>query len=749
MDSGALFLLLLVIGMRPLLTETYDSSLHSVARAVGGLDTVTPARTALFGATIWLAAIAATLSSALRGVRWRWTGVEMGWVVLAIAAFISTLVTSNRRLATNASCDWLTTITILLLLANLCRNRLRVGLVLAVLTASGLTSAAKCFMQVHTEFADTRDWYNSEKEDFWERQNIPLDDPRVQLFERRMNANEATGFFPFSNTQGSWLSLAGFAALGCAALVRSVRLYWIVFAGLAVLLFCMIYTTGSKGALLACMAGLAVWMLLGRTHERLRARWRAVLIGGWVLVVLAIVAVIILGTLYGTLPGSSLAFRWGYWQVTRNIIAEHFWTGVGALNFDRAYLLLKPVESPEEIKDPHNFILAVLAQWGILGGIGLAAIFVGGSIRIAWTWAQGSEDRLYAVPEEMVRSSTPQWVATLVGGFLLLRVWLFREQWLSSDLGNQAAAFYDLGFYGLIWGISLTGILWIMGRANGESGKGYKLAALCGAGAFILHNTIDYASFYPGGLTPFIALTAMLMAGRQQRLTGRPTRLRPMLPTVLAACLALFYCAVYLVPVTIASVLLNEARQTAGIQPERAEKLLETAARMDPLDPTPLVELASIRARVLDPEHLSLALSAIDRAISRDPKDLSLYHMVARLNELRFRAGGSQADLIAALGAERRALEMYPNSPDEHIALADLLAMAAREFHLPDLAAEATEHYRAALELNDRRPGTDEVRRWPASRRQEIKDRIAQLAATTQPATTSAPATVPSSGAQN
>ena len=72
----------------------------------------------------------------------------------------------------------------------------------------------------------------------------------------------------------------------------------------------------------------------------------------------------------------SLRYRLEYWQGTWATIREHLWLGTGPANFRDYYFRHKLPESSEEIADPHNFILDVWANAGLLGLIGLLACVV-------------------------------------------------------------------------------------------------------------------------------------------------------------------------------------------------------------------------------------------------------------------------------------------------------------------------------------------------------------------------------------
>ncbi len=727
LETGALFILLIVVAMRPLLSETSESVQEPIARITDTGDSATPATTAWFDLAIWLAALAATVSAALRQTRWRWTGVEIGWVILVLAAVVSTTVAGNKRLAANASCDWLTTIVMLAVLANLLRDRLRVGLLLAVITASGLASAAKCTMQIGVEFAETRQWYDQNKTAIWRRQGISLDDPQadlstVELFERRLDAREATGFFPHSNAQGAWLALAGFAALAVASLTRRFRSRRVVFAILALALFGSILTSGGRGAMVAAAMGIGLYLLLALVRRAIRQHWRAVLVGAWLVVLAAGAATLAIGSARGGLPGDSLRFRWNYWQVTRGIIADHFWTGVGALNFDRAYMAHKPIEYPEEIKHPHNFAMAILSQWGIIGGVGLVLVLAGASIVLARTLGrQRSEDAPEPVSEQSTRVAARRWIVALVAGFVFLRLWTSPGS-LHGDAG-LAMMVFDLGLYGLVWSVTLAAAAWLARDGTAGDDDRYRLACLCGAVAFLLHNTIDFALFFPGALTPFMALSAVFLARGRGAGSAEPRPLQCIAPVAVSAAGVICLLWAVLVPVTRSSRLLALACESL---PDAAERHYLTAAAADSIDPAPLVKLAQHRAQWDDLDSLTMALGAVDGAIRRDPARIRLHRMRSQLLLKRFDISGAEADLREAIAAAETVLELYPNSPQHHVALAELLARAASAFDSTECATRARQHYLRALDLDSARP-VSEVRRWSAARRQWVQQQLNML----------------------
>jgi len=97
LEIAALYLLLLVIAMRPLVSETYRTSLSLMEEYFGVAGGLTSAATAWFDLVIWVAAFLTAAGVYLSGRRWRWSGAEIGFLLLVVAAVISTLFTSNKR----------------------------------------------------------------------------------------------------------------------------------------------------------------------------------------------------------------------------------------------------------------------------------------------------------------------------------------------------------------------------------------------------------------------------------------------------------------------------------------------------------------------------------------------------------------------------------------------------------------------------------------------------------------------------
>ncbi len=730
-----------IAAARPLISETYTAALHGISMALGGGD-LSPAVTAMFDLAIVGLALFASIMMCVNRQGYRWTGLEPGALLMVVAAIVSTIFAGDKRVALNASADWLCAVMLVLLIPQVVRSRQGGRLLLAVIVASGAASATKSAMFVVDEHDEMVRQYEESKESFWARQGVALDDPQVELFEKRMMAKEASGFLPFSNAQGSLLVLCGFAAMACG-LMRPAGTSRGVAVFLAMVLWGSIWWTQSKGAVIALVAGLMLWVVVWLLRARLVRHSRE----SWVLfwsAVLILTAVVVIGaSLRGGLPTDSLQFRWNYWQVSQEIIADHVWTGTGAHNFDRAYMQHKPIEFPEEINDPHNFVVSVFAQWGVLGLAGLVAMMLGGS----WTIFRGmgrrsvegsvisaTEDSPGANPQGISRG----WVFLTIPAFLLIRAVLVSVQVPSRVM--LELVIFDLGLYGVIWTAAYVLLVLPREESEDEIAISWLLPLAVGVFAFLVHNTIGFSLFVPATLTPWAVMLGVLLGALAPVSATAPSKPRAAAPVAVSG-LALFALLILVViPVRRATNLLHRAR---NVSPPVAMELYERATQADPLDATAYAELAERSLMVPEPRWQQ-ARQALDAAKSRDPGRLSLHRLETQMLAHRFEMLGEQEDLEDAIAAARSVLELYPESPNDAAALGALLDRGSDQGN-GERAREAIAMFRRALELDARRPA-EEIRRMPESWRRSLEERTAGIESRLKKSERESPASEPVDG---
>ncbi|MCP4591545.1 MAG: hypothetical protein GY842_12445, partial [bacterium] len=482
--------------------------------------------------------------------------------------------------------------------------------------------------------------------------------------------------------------------------------------------------------------GLALW-----AARRLARRWidprpgRALSFVG-AMVVGGSVAVIAYGVRSGSLPGTSLSFRWDYWTAAADLVGDHLWTGVGRENFGDAYLGYKSIESPEEVQNPHNFLVAAAADWGVIGLAGVVVMLVGGAVAVA-----GPTLRRRGEPPPDDGADAAATARTLLPWGLLLGLVTFgvRLGLLGSD--NPHYLYVATVLPGGLWllGFGVCAIAWGDPRDTGglrDSRMGVVLA--CGLFAFLLQDTINFALYVPGAATPFFGLVGVAVAAR--RLRGADVAPHPRarwLPAGLVGVglAVMMVLVLVLPPVWGASEALGQARTLSyapidgAVEDHPAYRSYELAAEADPLDPTAPKELADWLARsaavVSEPiPLLRLALAGIDEAIARSPSRVAFHRRRARIALSLSRWTDDPADRAAALESAARAIVLYPTRPDSLVELADLQVWVSREEGRPELSRASLDNFRRALEVDSRRPEWEEIRRFRPSRIAEIEAKI-------------------------
>lgn len=740
-DRIALAVLLLVIGLRPLVQERATSRLMGMDRVLEGSPGPGPELSIMLTALILAALLLVAVSRVLAPRAWRWVGIELGFALVAVAAVASCFVAGNKRIAVNETANWLALPLLALVLCQLLSRPLHIRLTVAVIIAGAATFAFKCWRQESREFEETIEYYSQIKGRVWAEQGITLDDPRVALFERRLYGREASGFFSHSNVAGSYLVCAAFVAAAAAweKLTASRGLIWRLLAGanmlLALGLAAAVALTGSLGAaasgivaLLLLAAGLAL-------RRRLTSRPFLWLAMAWGTVAACAVGVVGYGREHGSLPSASLAFRWQYWANSASLIADHFWRGVGTANFGDHYLRYKPVTSPEEIQDPHNLFVTAAAQWGLFGAAGLAAMIVGASICLVRPARPGAREP--PAPTKASGSSPdslwPVVRAALWTCLLCLAIFQARS-WAAGPLDGHPPRVWLCAF--LLVFVDRATLGFDVIRAD------TRCPAIIGVGlaAFLLHATIDFAFYQHGSATT--AMSALAVAAAIRHAPGRNTAAVTSRRRVGAWCCLLgavgaaaAFAGLAAAPTLRVATLLTEARACAPDDRAAAESAYQRAINADPLDPGPPAELAewlasgAVPGAAMEPSALDAAWSAADTAVRRNPNSVGAWRVLGRSALAKSQATDDASAGRSAISAIRRAVSLYPASPDLRVELADTLVTVAtvgRNSKGSRHFREAIEHYQQALALDGRR-SPHEIRRFSANRRAAIVERITKL----------------------
>lgn len=255
---------------------------------------------------------------------------------------------------------------------------------LAVLLGVLGTLLARAVQQVYVEHPRTLENFHATREQFFRAQGWTPDSTMAKAFERRLSQAEANGYFGMANALATVGATGLAVAAGLWLTSRSHRTshpptplhYKLSLTALTLACVWLVWSAGAKGGFAAAALGLCtlaaglIWQRRNRSIPHTLTR----LIGP-AAVILTLAAVITRGVIGTRMGELSILFRWFYMQAASRIIAEHPWTGVGAMGFKAAYLLAKSPISPEEVTSPHSVLLDYLAMFGV-GGAALALVWV-------------------------------------------------------------------------------------------------------------------------------------------------------------------------------------------------------------------------------------------------------------------------------------------------------------------------------------------------------------------------------------
>src|SRR6185295_6404764 len=130
----------------------------------------------------------------------------------------------------------------------------------------------------------------------------------------------------------------------------------------------VIYFTHSKAAFVSPVIAAICLGIIATARPRL-ARRHAIVFAATIVLILAAAGLLIgYGRSHGNLHNDSLNFRWRYWVGSARLIAHHPLLGVGWNNFGDQYLAFREPIASEEIKDPHDLFVRIIAELGIVGG---------------------------------------------------------------------------------------------------------------------------------------------------------------------------------------------------------------------------------------------------------------------------------------------------------------------------------------------------------------------------------------------
>jgi O-antigen ligase len=599
---------------------------------------------------------------------------DLGVMLLAGGHILSGLVVlmthGNKYLAINLMWEWCGLLVTWFVLRNLlvdrvCRKYLIVGLIgiFASLAGLGVEQYTIFYPDIRASLRQQFDLYDrlsqkaalSETEqqqlqllqaDF-HSQNIPLEKKDRASFEQRVfYSQEIFGFFALANTFAGIL-LIGVIWMGILIWhhfwPRTINpdpnappqvgndhhhLWRFRVVGLVTfgLLLCTLILTKSRTAFVALAVSGLIFLgieLLGNAQRKL---WQSMnpkmlsLVAGIALVLIVLTIAVSLTTLDQqviTEAPKSLRYRLEYWYSSAQVVKEHTLWGTGLGQFRHAYLKHKLLGASEEIKDPHNLILDVWANGGIIAltGLGLLALLVTQQFLLGFP--------IVAKDIHPQHDQHPKlWV---IGLGLSFPVAYFYNLAIDSDLSLFVVPMGLIWAF-VVWGISsqlqFSRTLWQCGII-GMLALGIHLLGAGGIGMPAIVQTILICLI----LSNVISSPASSSFNfPRQNLWYQPAFAGAIICSI---CLGMcMYCS--WIPKLQADSWKLRLPFARSAQESRA--ILEYIVLTNPLDPDPRIQLATLKMnQVLTREiNWEQGLSSFQTAFEYDPQNPQLYRMLAQ-----------------------------------------------------------------------------------------------------------------------
>lgn len=780
-EHAALLVLLALIPLRAVIGETHT---FEVARSLRTLDApsgASPATTFAINELIFAVTGVVLVLRQWSGEGYRRTGAEWGAAILAVAMCISTWRAGQKHLAIIGSVDFLGFIAYFVALSQLLRRPWQVRLALTVILTTGAVMITKCAYQRFVEHPETLQYYMEHKAELIsQNQSNP---GFIYDYEQRLKGGSTTGFFSHPNVLASYLILVILTGLGVAR-ARIANGSWlsaispalIAMAGSATLIGAQ-----SKGAAAALGIALIAWIVGERLRNFFRARPGRAVGAAWASILAVAVALTLTLQVKPDALGLSMLYRHFYWRASAAMIHDQGPWGVGAGNFGRFFTRYKDVECPEDVEDPHSWVVRAATEWGVLGLVGLIAVLVGISRRIAknaksdgvaqanslYEPTSASKEIGLELPEGSLHTSSIILSSAVIG-------LLFFAGWFTT--------LFDAPPPYIVITLLIPAVTWFIayflvayepaaGKSFSDAPLGPLLAALsAGLLGFVIHSGIDLAMFTGGAATTFFAVLAVSRSNcdcRDEQFVGeRIFGLRAMMKMPdgviglwVLCCLGCTRCWLPSLQSYFVNRWLREAR-AISTQPTMDVRnfplctgYYANVASAYPNDATAYEEMLDVLASSpRQPNLIQYALSETDALEKRDPHNALVYHyraiLYAQRYELATRASsttqdpgrGSAAvelktqalsDLDLAIGCAREALAAHPTSPQRHMFVADLLERRAAASDSPAdrvrFNTDAASELQTALDLDSRRIYVSPLHRMTKEMREGLGKRIARL----------------------
>lgn len=617
---------------------------------------------------------------------------------------------------------------------------------------------ALCITGYYYRLADFRDLehdWQQHKSQILAEHDLQPGSYEAGMFEKRLLAGEPLGFSTSTNTYAALLVLLGVCTAGIIIQHVSDRdsFNWsvlpiIVIAGAIPL----IYWTQCRAAFVTPVLSAILLVAIAILRPWLKSLARPLFALAVLLLIGATALVIQHGMRYGTLWHVSLSFRWNYWVGSYRVLTEdlpghHFqqlFLGVGWENFGPRYLAHRLVTAAEEIRDPHNFIIRVFVELGMVGGL----LLVVWMLKLWWDLTRPIE------PAASAHAPSTRLAAAGVVCTALIAITI--NILLSVDFTSQGAYVFlevvrRLVFFGaLLVALAIGTFRGVANRPadardndllfepDARPAPWILRAILVALGTFLIHNLIEFSLFETGPMFLFALLAGSCLGIRleaaQAQLPMSDSRVVPRIALGLVAIAWVAGAILVFMPIAIAEGHAHDADDAvrAG-QFDRAAAEMQQAFSQVPYNADYALraanELASAGSAPQQAQDLYNA------AISTDPSSVS-----AHLARAQFSLSRPRADVESAMQDYRGALALDPRNVRLRIEYADRLAVISQKLNRPQWRSEALLNYQRALDL-DRQQHPDEPKRLTASELGKVRTAIDTLERSERPSLSTEPTT--------
>ncbi len=607
-------------------------------------------------------------------LRWSISQVLLG--ALALWAVISTAWSADKWLAGVTAFHFVAMASLVWGSAQLVRSWLRLRWVVAVCFGMLLVHLAQGVQYRFIDYPDNVRYWQGHKDEELARRGWKPDSFDAQQLEKKLLSGEMVGFSVSPNTYAAMLVVLTIVSAGSMIqrIVDRDEIGWPVAIGITIPItaFLLRYTD-SKTAYATPFIAVILFLIIYKWRTLLIEKRRVAFWGAVAGVVVVTLAIIGHGLWHNSLVVASLTFRWQYWVGAMHIFTAHPLLGVGWSNFGPYYLGVRLPIASEEIKDPHNLVVRVLVELGLIGCI----VLITWMLRAAWELTQPT---FPPAPKKKPTPPNARAIAILsIGAVALLAmiVNIFASvdfSMASGKDGGSAFVLLDLLKRTLWFALLMIGFAMVLFQSSKDpqlderSAPWLLYGILIALAIFMLHNTIDFSIAEPGPMFVFALLLGSALGVRTPSVAGQKRQRKAAIFAFAVAMAVWVGVAIFFVlPIADADARAQSADDAirAG-DLASADALFRSAISMSPLSNSDY-DYRAARVSMMSNAPDGQTDMLLSKAIADNPMDAGNY-MTRAQHELRKPASEQNRQQI--LSDMYKAVTLDPNNVEGHLRLA-------------------------------------------------------------------------------